>query len=461
MTGNKTTEKSRKTIDMTQGPIIGPLIRFILPLIGGSVFQMLYNTVDFLFVGNFLDRTSAAAVGASATLITCTIGLFSGISVGTSVVAAQAIGAGKDERADRALHTSVVFGIVGGLLIMSLGLLFAPQILRILNTPETVMPLAKVYIRIYLLSIPMLIFYNMVSGSMRAYGDSQTPFRVLVICGLLNVAFDAFFILVIPLGVAGVAIATALSQLLSALLVGWFASREGSRIRLSAKKLHFDGIIMKDILHIGLPTGIQTIIITFSNVMVQYYINDFGETAVAAFATYYKVENLIYMPIMAFGQAATTFAGQNTGAGHYRRIRKGIILTDLIGAAVVFCIAFAILAFPDTVFGWFMKDREVVENALKIALVSFPFYWIYPIMEATGGAVRGMGYSIRSMIIIILNLCVLRVSLLAWFSATIHTIQSLGAVYPITWATAMISFVIVFTVLIQKKCREEVAAGGI
>ena len=449
------TRKSRKNIDMTQGPIVSPLIRFILPLIGGSIFQMLYNTVDFLFVGNFLGRTSAAAVGASATLITCTIGLFSGISVGTSVVASQAIGAGRDDRAEKALHTSVVFGIVGGILIMLLGMIFAPQIMRLLNTPETVIPQASVYIRIYLLSVPMLIFYNMVSGGMRAYGDSDTPFRVLVICGLLNVVLDALLIVVIPLGVAGVAIATTITQSCSAILVAYFASREGNRIRLSADKLHLDTGILKDILHIGLPTGIQTIIITFSNVMVQYYINDFGETAVAAFATYYKVENFIYLPIMAFGQGATTFAGQNTGAGHYRRIRKGIIITDLIGAGVVFCIAGVILMFPQTVFGWFMKDPEVVADALKIALVSFPFYWIYPIMESTGGAVRGMGYSIFSMVIIILNLCVVRISLLAYFSATIHTIQSLGAVYPITWATAMICFIIVFAILIQKKCREE------
>ena len=449
------TRKSRKNIDMTQGPIVSPLIRFILPLIGGSIFQMLYNTVDFLFVGNFLGRTSAAAVGASATLITCTIGLFSGISVGTSVVASQAIGAGRDDRAEKALHTSVVFGIVGGILIMLLGMIFAPQIMRLLNTPETVIPQASVYIRIYLLSVPMLIFYNMVSGGMRAYGDSDTPFRVLVICGLLNVVLDALLIVVIPLGVAGVAIATTITQSCSAILVAYFASREGNRIRLSADKLHLDTGILKDILHIGLPTGIQTIIITFSNVMVQYYINDFGETAVAAFATYYKVENFIYLPIMAFGQGATTFAGQNIGAGHYRRIRKGIIITDLIGAGVVFCIAGVILMFPQTVFGWFMKDPEVVADALKIALVSFPFYWIYPIMESTGGAVRGMGYSIFSMVIIILNLCVVRISLLAYFSATIHTIQSLGAVYPITWATAMICFIIVFAILIQKKCREE------
>ena len=448
-------ESKTRTIDMTKGPILGPLVRFILPMIGGSIFQQLYNTVDFLFVGNFLDKTAAAAVGASATLITCTIGLFSGISVGTSVVAAQAMGGKDPERAEKALHSSVTFGMVGGILLMVLGILFAPNLLRVLRTPETVLPQAQTYIRIYLISIPMLIFYNMVSGGMRSYGDSRSPFLVLVVCGLLNVVLDALFIVWIPLGVAGVAIATTITQTLSALLVGFLASRKGNVIRLSARKLGIDREVLGKVLRIGLPTGIQTVIITFSNVMVQYYINDFGETAVAAFATYYKVENFIYLPIMAFGQASTTFAGQNTGAGQYRRILRGTVITALIGAAVVGCLVIVFVSFPRTIVGWFMKDGDVVENALKIALVSFPFYSIYPILEVTGGALRGMGKAIGSMIVIILNLCVLRITLLAIFSATIHTIQSLAAVYPITWTGAALSFVVFFAVVIRRRLRTE------
>ena len=347
----------------------------------------------------------------------------------------------------------MTFGLAGGLILMLLGIIFAPMLLQILRTPESVMPQAVTYIRIYLISIPMLIFYNMVSGGMRAYGDSRSPFLVLVACGLLNVVLDALFIVWIPMGVAGVAIATAITQSLSALLVGFLASRKSCDVRLNMRKPGFDFAVLKKVLFIGLPTGIQTVIITFSNVMVQYYINDFGETAVAAFATYYKVENFIYLPIMAFGQAATTFAGQNTGAEQYRRILKGTIMTALLGAAVVGCLVIVFLSFPQTIFSWFMKDQDVVLNAMKIALVSFPFYSIYPILEVTGGSVRGMGYSIHSMIVIILNLCVLRVSLLAIFSRAYHTIQSLAAVYPITWAGAAICFILVFAILITRKIR--------
>lgn len=447
--------RKAKSIDMTSGPLLGPLISFILPLIGASLFQQLYNTVDFLFVGNLLDRTAAAAVGASSSLITVTIGLFTGISVGTSVVASQAMGAGDRERAEKALHTSVTFGLAGGLVIMALTILFSPAILRLLRTPESVMPEALTYLRIYLLSLPFMVVYNMISGGMRAYGDSHTPFVILVICGFVNVLMDAVFIVWIPLGVAGVSIATVISQGLSAVLAVLWASRPETPLRLTRGGLGVDGKVLGQVLRIGLPTGIQTIIITFSNMMVQYYINAFGEMAVAAFATYYKVENFIYLPILAFGQAATTFAGQNTGAGNYARIRRGTLVTAAVGTGVVLLISGLILIFPRTVFTWFMKDPEVVTNALKIALVTFPFYWVYPIMEVLGGSVRGMGYAVRSMVLIILNLCVLRVGLLALFSATFHTISSLGAVYPITWATAAVCFGVTFWLIIRKKCGEE------
>ena len=435
--------------------MVGPLVRFMLPLIGSSIFQQLYSTVDFLFVGNFLDKTAAAAVGASATLIFCTIGLFSGISVGTSVVAAQAIGAQTPEEGEKALHSSVTFGLLGGVVLMVLGILFAPGILRLLRTPETVMPQAVTYIRIYLISIPMVIFYNMVSGGLRATGDSRSPFLVLVVCGILNVLLDFIFIVWIPLGVAGVAIATTITQTLSAIMVAVLASRKTNILRLSFRKLGIDWPVLGKVLRIGLPTGVQTVIVTFSNVMVQYYINDFGETAVAAFATYYKVENFIYLPIMAFGQASTTFSGQNTGAGQYRRIRKGTVLTAVMGAVVVGCLIVIFVSFPRTIVGWFMKDGDVVTNALRIALVSFPFYWVYPILEVTGGAIRGMGKALTSMVVIIANQCALRIALLAIFSATIHTIESLAAVYPITWAGAAVSFVVIFFLMIRKRIAEE------
>ena len=444
---------------MTKGPLLKPLILFILPIVGGSVFQQLYNTVDFLFVGNFLDKTAAAAVGASSTLIAITVGLFSGISVGCSVVAANAIGAKDNDRARMVLHTSVLFGLIGGVAVLIFGFLLAPSILALLNTPESVMPQAVQYIRIYLFSVPMLVFYNMVSGCLRAEGDSRSPFIVLVVCGLLNVVFDALFILVLDMGVAGAAIATTVTQSLSALFVGVLASRKGREIRLSIKDLRIDLNTLARILGIGLPTGIQTIVITLSNIIVQYYINGFGDTAVAAFATYYKVENLNWLSIVAFGQAAVTFAGQNMGAGHYKRIIKGTLTIIGIGCAAVVCISGLILLFPHTVFRWFMKDEEVISIAISLAMVTFPFYFIYPVLEVLGGAVRAIGYSITSMLIVIFNMCVLRVMLLAVFSNTFHTVESLAAVYPITWAACALTFAVVFARLMMKLKAHAIHTG--
>ena len=435
---------------MTQGPIVKPLILFILPLIGGSVFQQLYNTVDFIFVGNYLNSTAAAAVGASSTLINCTIGLFTGISVGTSVVAANAIGAKRADEARKALHTSVTFGLIGGLIMMTLGIVFAPVILQALNTPSTVMPLAITYMRIYLISLPMLVIYNMLSGSLRAEGDSSTPFKVLVICGLLNVLFDFIFIVVIPLGVAGVAIASTFTQALSALFSVIFTSRRTREIRFSFKELRIDKNILGKILKTGLPTGIQTIVITISNIFVQYFINGYGETPVAAFAVYFKVENLVFLTILAFGQASVTFAGQNMGAGNYRRLKKGTVMAAGIGMAITTATVILILSFSTVVFRWFINDHEVMMMAISLAMISFPFYWIYPMIEVFGGAVRAMGYSLRSMFIVIVNFCVLRLILLSIISASGQSVRMMAAVYPITWATSAACFVTLFFVLIKR-----------
>ena len=439
------------TIDMTSGPVTGPLVLFMLPLIGSGLFQQLYNTVDFMFIGNLLDKTSAAAVGASSSLIYCCIGLFSGISVGTTVVISQAFGAGKKDLADRALHTSVAFGALGGVLLTALTILFAPGVLRILNTPESVIPQAVTYLRIYMISVPAMIFYNMCSGAVRAAGDSRTPFIILVICGLVNVAMDAFLLIVIPMGVAGVALATLAAQLLSGLLIAMALRRKEGMLFLRASALRIDGGILKKVLRIGLPAGIQTLLITVSNVMVQYYINGFGEVSVAAFATYYKVENFIYLPIMAFGQASTTFSGQNTGAERFDRVRRGsnILLAMCIGITCL--ISGLILLFPETVFGWFMKDAEVVKCTIVIAMVSFPFYWFYAFLEVYGGSLRGMGYSLSPMAVIIGNICVLRIALLAVFSAVFGTLRSLAAVYPVTWGGAALCFIAEFIIVMRKK----------
>ena len=443
---------SRKTILMTEGAITGPLIEFILPLLGSSLFQQLYNTVDFLYVGNLLTKSSAAAVGgASGTLVSCIINLFVGLSIGTSVVSAQAVGAGDPDEAERALHSSLVFAVSAGLALAAAGMLLAPSLLTLLNTPASTMPEAILYLRIYLISVPMMVFYNISAGELRALGDSRTPFMILVVCGILNVVADALFMIVIPLGVAGVAMATALAQSLSAFMAARALSGGGLPVRLSAGKLRVDARVLGKVLRIGVPSGIQSMIITFSNVIVQYYINAFGETAVAAFATYSKVGNLVYQPILAFGQASTTFSGQNAGAGKPRRILRGTLVILAICTAVTLVLAGLILGFPLPVHTLFIRDMDVVSCALEISTICFSMYWLYPLLEVLGGALRGMGYAITSMTIIVSNMCVLRIALLAVFSEAFHAVRALAWVYPITWASTSLCFIITFAIAIKKR----------
>ena len=445
--------KQKQTIDMISGPVTGPLIRFILPLIGSGIFQQLYTTVDFIFIGNLLNRTAAASVGASSSLIYCTIGIFAGISIGTSVVISHAFGAQNRARADKALHTSVAFGLAGGIAVTVLAIALAPQILRLLHTPDIAVPGAVTYMRIYMLCVPAIVLYNMCSGAVRAIGDSDTPFRILVLCGILNVALDALFLMVIPLGVAGVALASVLAQALSAVLVIRALQRKDSVLYLRFSEICIDGPSLEGILRIGLPAGIQTLLITVSNVMVQFYINGFGEVAVAGFATYYKVENFVYLPLMAFGQAATTFAGQNAGAGQYQRIRQGTNIVLFLFICVTAAITGIMLLFPETVFGWFMKDPKVVKCTIFIAMTTFPFYWFYSFLEVYGGSLRGMGYSLSAMVIIVANICVIRIVLLALFSAHIGTLRSIASVYPITWGGAAVCFIVQFLLVMRWKTK--------
>ena len=439
----------KKKIDLTQGSILTGFFLFAVPLFLSSLFQLMYGTVDLLFVGNFLGKTDAAAVGASSILVTCLIGLFTGISVGTGVVTSQFWGAGKEDRVLLCMENGLLLGAASGMFLTILGLFLSRQALIWLNTPEEIMEHALIYIRIYLLSIPGMILYNMSAAILRALGDSNTPFYVLAAGGCLNIFMDALFITVLRWGVAGAALATMVSQsFTAAVLVVRLLRQYGLwKVRWQIK-----GEILRRILKLGFPLGIQSMILTLSNLFVQFYINGFGEDAVAAFTVYFKVENLIYLPIMAFGQAMVTFTGQNTGAGKKERIRQGALQCNLFSAAVIFCISAVVLFLGRPILGLFCKEEEVIEEGLRIIRISFPFYFIYAILEVTGGIVRGMGKTLQSMMIVIMNLCVIRVLLLTFLVSSFHTVQAVAAVYPLTWALAAVSFVGYYILLF---CREK------
>lgn len=428
-----------KTNDLTHGSIGKGYILFAIPLFLGSLFQQLYNTVDMLFVGNVLGKNAAAAVGASSILVTCLINLFTGVAVGAGIVISQLFGARKEQEMKETVWIAVLAGIAGGLCLTVIGVTCSQAVLVKLHTPEAIIPDAVLYVQIYFLSAVPMVLYNMCSGILRAQGDSRTPFHALAAGGIVNVIMDAVFLIVLGWGVAGVAVATLFSQSMTAIFLLVHMLRHKV---LTRQRLRWD--LLGKIISVGVPVGIQSMILTLSNVVVQYHINGFGENVIAAFAVYFKAENLLCLPIIAFGQAMVTFTGQNYGAGRYDRIRKGILVCNGISAMVLVVLSWSALAAGKWILGAFCPDQAVIAEGLRIIGVTFPVYFIYSLFEVTGGVVRGIGKSVPSMIIVIVNLCLIRILLLEIVDRTVHSVEAVAALYPVTWLLATVLFVIYY-----------------
>ena len=435
---------SEKRNSITEGNIIISLIIFALPLLGGSLIQQLYNTADMIFAGRFVSKEAAAAVGASGLLFTCVIGLLTGISVGVGILISHKTGAKDYEGIHNTVKTSIFFGTISGIVLTAGGLIFSEKLLTVMNTPSEIMDESVLYLKIYFLSMIPMILYNMGSGIIRSSGNSKLPFCILVAGGLLNIISNAVFVIIFGMGVAGVAIATLISQGITAILTVIFLFKENFLNLSDLKSFNLDFHILSKIIHYGLPAGIQSMIITFSNIVVQFYINGYGSDAVAAYASYFKLENFIWLPIVSIGQAITTFTAQNTGARNYERIRKGTLVATFLSIGVTAILTGIILTFSEISLEIFIKDVEVIALGKKIIFITFPFYWLYSILETFGGSVRGMGYSLTSMSIIIGSLCIMRIFLLMGLSRLDTGFQGIALVYPVTWFTAAILFVLVF-----------------
>ena len=307
--------KREKKITMTEGSIIKSIMLFSIPLLIGNLFQQLYNTADSVIAGNFIGKEALAAVGSSNSLINLIIGLFIGISTGAGVIIAQYYGAKDEEKMQWAVHTSMMLSIIGGILLTFIGVFLSPQILKAMGTPPEVMEQSVIYLRIYFMGSLFNITYNMGAGILRGVGDSKRPLYYLCITSAVNILLDILFVVVLRMGVKGTAIATVISQIISAVLVVWTLCRDDDIYRMYFRKLRIDVRMMKRILAMGIPSGLQSAIISFSNVIVQSNINSFGANAMAGTSSYMKIDGFVILPIMSFGMAAMTFTGQNIGAG--------------------------------------------------------------------------------------------------------------------------------------------------
>ena len=425
---------------MTSGSIWKKMVFFALPVLLGNLFQQMYNTVDSLIVGNFLGSSALAAVSSSGSLIFMLIGFLSGIASGAGVIVARRFGAGDREGLHKAVNTTVALGIVSGILMTVVGVLLSPQILRWMDTPESVMPGSVAYLQIYFCGSLGFVMYNIFVGILQAVGDSRHPLYYLIVSSVVNLVLDIVFIRFVKTGVGGAALATVISQMVSAFLCLLQMVRSKEIYRLELKRIAFDGEMLKEIIRIGLPSGVQNSIIAFANVVVQSNINAFGEMAMAGYGAYTKVEGFGFLPITSFTMALTTFVGQNLGAKQYDRTRKGAKFGILVTVVLAELIGIVVFIFAPQMIAAFDATPEVIAFGIDKSRTAALFYCLLAYSHAIAALMRGAGKAMVPMVVMMAFWCVVRVTFLSITVPLTHSIQMVYWVYPLTWALSSLTF---------------------
>ena len=420
---------------MTQGAIWKKILLFSLPLLLGNVFQQLYNTVDSVIVGNYVGGDALAAVGTSGPIINLLVGLFMGIATGAGVVIARYFGAQDSEGVHDAVHTTLAATFIGGLFLTVVGVLLSPTVVRLVGVPENIMADSISYLRIYFGGIIAMMTYNMGAGILRAVGDSKTPLYFLIISSIVNIILDTVFVIALDMGVAGVAWATLIAQAVSATLTIMMLCRINASYRVSLRQIRIKMSYLKEIIRIGLPSGLQNAIISMSNIVVQSYINSFGSAAIAGYSTYGKVDAFALMPVMSLSMAITTFTSQNIGAQRYDRVRQGVKtgLCMTCGTAVV--LTSLVVVFARALLGIFTSDQQIIDYGLLTMTYQAPFYIILAVNNTLAGILRGAGKASVPSIIMAANMCGVRI---LWLSILMPIFNSIIVVYlafSVTWLT--------------------------
>ncbi len=442
----------KNTHTLTEGSVWKGILLFALPLLGSSLIQQLYSTVDLIFVGQLLGTKASAAIGASGLIVTCLIGFFNGMAVGTNVFAARHYGAKHFEKLKKLIQTIFWTGIFGGLLLMLIGFALSPTFLSWMGTPKSIFPLAVRYLRIYMLSMISVVSYNLLSGVLRALGDSRTPMLYQFFGGIINVFADFIFLSVFHMGVEGTAFATLFSQTFAAIcvMIHLYRLKEPYALCLTLKECSLHEL--SDILKVGVPAGVQSIIITLSNIIIQSQINTLGVTSVAAFTVYFRVELIVYLPIIALGQAVVSFIGQNYGAGNWNRIKKGNKISILGGSISTFAACMLLIAAMPVILKAFTKDSAVAAQTLNIVKVTFPFYFFYTVLECFSSNLRGFGKAFLPMVVTIISFCGFRIVALFVLMAQNPSPDKVALSYPISWGIAAIAMAVLY---MKNKSREK------
>ncbi len=429
---------------MTEGKISKSIILFALPIFLGNLFQQMYNVVDSWVVGNFVSANALAAVSSSGSLIFLIVGFINGVFVGASVIISQYYGEKNREKLSIAIHTTIAFGLIAGVLVTIVGIFLSPTLLRLMGTPESVFPKSVLYFRLYFAGGIGMVMYNTCMGIFQAMGDSKRPLHYLIIASVVNVILDLFFVVGLHLGVAGVALATVIAQLTSGILALVNLTHTTGIHRVDLKKVKIHKPTLIKILKLGIPTGVQNSVIAFANVIVQSNINSFGDIAMAGCGSYSKIEGFAFLPVTSFTMALTTFVGQNIGARKYERLKQGTRFGVITGVLLAEIIGLAMWLFAPILIGFFNDNPEVVEYGVLQLKTESLFYFLLALSHCMAGILRGAGKTTIPMIVMLVCWCVIRITYITITVRFIPDIRVIFWAYPLTWTLSSISFLVYY-----------------
>ncbi len=449
-------DPKRHELDMCSGPLAPKLLLFALPLMLSSILQLLFNAADVIVVGKFAGDASLAAVTSTGALINLLINLFMGLSIGANVTVAHAIGHGDEQRAEKAVHTSVVVSLASGVFLAVVGFFAARQFLEWMDSPENVIGLSALYLKIYFLGMPASLFYNFGSALLRAAGDTRRPLNYLSVAGVINVCLNLLLVIVFHLDVAGVAIATIISQYISALLVLRCLLREPGPLHLDLKRLRVDREVFLGIVRIGLPAGFQGVVFSLSNVVIQSSINSFGDVVMAGSGASANIESFVYMGMNAFYQTCLTFTSQNYGAGKCDRVDKVLLWCQLYSLVTGLLLGNLAYLFGPQLLSIYSPSPDVIaQGMVRLLYVSVP-YALCGIMDVMVGSLRGLGWSVAPMFVSVVGACGLRLAWIATVFQLYRTPQCLYFSYPVTWVITGATHIVCF-LIIRRKAYARVA----
>lgn len=439
-------------MDLTSGAILPKMLRFSLPIMASGVLQLLFNAADIIVVGRFAGDNSMGAVGSTSALINLFTNLFIGLSVGVNVIAARSHGANSKDDMQDIVHTSILLSLICGVLLAAIGAVFAPQMLELMETTDAQLPLAVTYLRIYFLGMPAMMVYNFGAAILRAVGDTKRPLYYLITAGIINVLLNLLFVIAFKMDVAGVALATIISQCISAMLIVICLIKENGAIHLDFKKLKLHGLVMKAVARVGLPAGFQGMIFSLSNVVIQSSVNLFGETVVSGNSAAMSIEGFIYMAMNTFYQAAISFTGQNVGAKKYRRIPRILLCSQGCVLVTGLVLGWAAYFFGRPLLSIYSSSADVIDAGMVRVGIIVTTYALCGCMDVMVGMMRGIGYSIMPMIVSLVGACGLRI---LWIATVFqipehHKITTVYISYPITWAVTLIAHIVCWIIVWNK-----------